>query len=176
MLQNYLKIALRNLLRNKVYSFINIGGLAIGIATCLIIMLFVQDELSYDKFNEKLDRTYRVTNDRFQNGKLIQHGTIMYPTIGPTMAKDFPEIEEYTRLMPGGDMNIKAEERIFRGDNCHFADERFFSVFSFPLLAGDRRSSLKDRHCMVLTETTANKYFHIAAQYLVVAFNAKNEC
>ena len=99
MLSNYITVAFRNILKNKVFSAINILGLGIGLAACLLIFQFVAFELSYDKFNEKLNRTCRVTNDRFQNGKLIQHGTIMYPTIGPTMAKDFPEIEEYTRLM-----------------------------------------------------------------------------
>src|SRR6478736_6228132 len=152
MLSNYLTIAWRNLLKNKAFSAINIIGLALGLAACLFIFQFVGFELSFDDFNEKLNRTYRVTNDRFQNGKLIQHGTIMYPTIGPTMAKDYPEIEEYTRLMPGGDMNIKADDRIFRGDNCLFADNNFLSVFSFPLRAGERSSALKDRYAMVITE------------------------
>ena len=162
MLRNYLIIAFRNVRKNKVFSAINIFGLGIGLAACLLIFQFVTFELSYDKFNEKFDRTYRITNDRFQNGKLIQHGTIMYPTIGPTMAKDFPEVEMYTRLMPAGDLNIKAEERIFRGDNGHFVDEHFLSVFSFPLLAGERKSALKERYSIVLTETTAKKYFQVS--------------
>jgi len=161
MLRNYLIVALRNVLKNKVFSAINIFGLGIGLAACLLIFQFVSFELSYDKFNDKLDRIYRVTNNRFQNGKLIQHGTIMYPTIGPTMAKDYPEIEEYTRLMPGGDMNVKADDRIFRGDDCHFVDNHFLSVFNFPLLAGLRESALKDPYTIVLTEKTARKYFGV---------------
>jgi len=152
MFSNYFTIAYRNVLKNKTFSSINIIGLAIGLAACLLIFQFVSFELSYDKFNEKFDRTYRVTNDRFQNGKLIQHGTIMYPTIGPTMAKDYEEIEEYTRLMPGGEVNVKVNERIFRGESCLFADEYFLSVFTFPLLAGDKPSALKDRYSMVITE------------------------
>ena len=138
MLRNYLIIAFRNVRKNKVFSAINVFGLGVGIAACLLIFQFVTFELSYDKFNEKFDRIYRITNDRFQNGKLIQHGTIMYPTIGPTMAKDFPEVEAYTRLMPAGELNIKVEDRIFLDDRGHFADEHFLSVFSFPLLAGER--------------------------------------
>src|SRR6267378_1574041 len=161
MLRNYLTIAFRNVFKSKVFSAINIFGLGIGLAACLLIFQFVSFELSYDKFNNKFDRTYRVTNDRFQNGKLIQHGTIMYPTIGPTLAKDYPEIEEYTRLMPNGEMNIKAEDKIFRGDNSHFADEHFLSVFSFPLLAGQRSTALKERYSMVLTENVAKKYFSV---------------
>lgn len=162
MLRNYILIAFRNVRKNKVFSAINIFGLGIGLAACLLIFQFVTFELSYDKFNEKFDRIFRITNDRFQNGKLIQHGTIMYPTIGPTMARDFPEVEIYTRLMPAGDLNIKAEERIFRGDNAHFADEYFLSVFSFPLLAGERLTALKERYTIVLTKSTAKKYFQVS--------------
>lgn len=82
MLRNYLTIAFRNVAKNKVFSAINIFGLGIGLAACLMIFQFVSFELSYDKFHDKFDRIYRVTNDRFLNGKLIKHGTITYPTIG----------------------------------------------------------------------------------------------
>lgn len=159
MFSNYLIIAYRNVLKHKTFSTINIIGLAIGLASCLLIFQFVSFELSYDKFNEKFERTYRITNDRFQNGKLIQHGTIMYPTIGGTMHKDYEEIEEHTRLMPGGEMNVKINDKLFRGDACHFVDEHFLSVFSFPLLAGQRATALKDRYSVVLTEKVAKKYF-----------------
>lgn len=162
MFSNYFTIAYRNVLKNKTFSAINIIGLAIGLAACLLIFQFVSFELSYDKFNEKFERTYRVTNDRFQNGKLIQHGTIMYPTIGPMMAKDYEEIEEYTRLMPGGEVTVKVNDRIFSGESCLFADEHFLSVFTFPVLAGDKLSSLKDRYSMVITERTAKKYFEVS--------------
>jgi putative ABC transport system permease protein len=162
MLRSYMVTAFRNVVKNKVFSAINVFGLGIGLASCLLIFQFVSYELSYDSFNEKLDRTYRVTNDRFQNGKLIQHGTIMYPTIGPVMARDFPEIEEYTRLMPGGNLNIKIEEKNFRGDRCHFADEHFFSVFSFKILAGQKSSLLKEPNTAVLTDRVARKYFNFS--------------
>ncbi len=162
MIRSYLIVAFRNVLKSKVFSAINVLGLSIGLAACLLIFQFVSFEFSYDKFNEKFHRTYRITNDRFQNGKLIQHGTIMYPTIGPTMARDYAEIEEYTRLMPGGTMNVKINDRNFRGDLCHFADEHFFSVFSFKLLAGERSTMLKDPYAAVLTEKTARKYFELS--------------
>jgi putative ABC transport system permease protein len=161
MLRNYLIIAFRNVTKNKVFSLINIFGLGTGLAVCLLIFQFVSHELSFDTFFDNADRIYRVTNDRFQNGKLIQHGTITYPTIGPTMAKDYPEIEMYTRLMPGGDMNVKIDDKIFRGENCHFVDEHFLSVFSFPLLAGDRTSALKEPYALVLTESVAKKYYGV---------------
>jgi putative ABC transport system permease protein len=161
MFRNYLTIAYRNILKNKTFSFINVIGLGIGLAACLLIFQFVSFELSYDKFNEKFDRTYRVTNDRFQNGKLIQHGTIMYPTIGPVMAKDYEEIESYTRIMPAGEMDVKVNDRLFRGDNCHFADEHFLSVFDFPLLAGNKITALKEKYQVVLTEHVARKYYEV---------------
>lgn len=162
MFRNYLTIALRNVVKNKVFSAINIFGLGIGLAACLLIFQFVSFELSYDNFHENLDRTYRITNDRFQNGKLIQHGTIMYPTIGPVMAKEFPEIESYTRIMPAGELNVKIDDKIFKGEDCHFMDEHFLTVFTFPVLAGDKTTALKDRYNMVLTESTAKKYFGVS--------------
>ncbi|MEI9919872.1 MAG: ABC transporter permease [Bacteroidota bacterium] len=171
MIKNYLKIALRNILKNKVFSAINVFGLGIGLAACLLIFQFVTFQLSFDTFNEKFDRTYRVTNDRFQHGKLIQHGTIMYPTIGPTMAKDYPEIEEYTRMMPGGDLNVKIEDRNYRGENVIFADEHMLSVFSYPMVAGDRATALKEPYSLVLTEETAAKYFQLPAANVAEALN-----
>ena len=160
MLRNYFTIAFRNVAKNKVFSAINIFGLSIGLAACLLIFQFVSFELSYDRFHDKFDRIYRVTNDRFQNGKLIQHGTITYPTIGPTMAKDYAEIEIYTRVFPGGELNIRVGDKIFSEDYCHFVDEHFLSVFSFSLLAGER-SALKEPYSMVLTESLAKKYFTV---------------
>jgi putative ABC transport system permease protein len=161
MLRNYFTIAFRNVAKNKVFSGINILGLGIGLAACLLIFQFVSFELGYDKFHDKFDRIYRVTNDRFQNGKLIQHGTITYPTIGPTMAKDFPEIEMYSRLMPRGELNVRIDDKNFRGGNCHFVDEHFFSVFSFTMIAGERLSALKEPYSIVLTEAFAKKYFGV---------------
>jgi putative ABC transport system permease protein len=161
MWRNYITIAFRNVLKNKVFSAINIVGLAIGLAACLLIVQFVSFELSYDQFNEKYDRMYRITNDRFQNGKLIQHGTITYPTIGATMQKDYPEIETYTRMMPTGEMNAKVGDKNFRGDETFFADERLFSVFTFPWIAGDKSTALKDKYSVVLTEHVAKKYFEL---------------
>ena len=161
MLRNYLVVAFRNVLKNKVFSGINVIGLGVGLTACLLILQFVMVELSYDKFHTKIDRIYRVTNDRFQHGKLIQHGTITYPTIGPAMAKDFPEVERYTRMMPSGDFDTRVDDRYFRGDNCHFADEHFFVVFDFPLLATQGPDILKDRYTVVLSEKTAKKYYSI---------------
>jgi putative ABC transport system permease protein len=163
MLKNYFIITWRTVSRNKVFTAINVAGLAIGLAACLLILQFVIFETSFDKFHTKLERTYRITNDRFQNGKLIQHGTITYPTIGATMAKDFPEIEMHTRIMPGGTLNARIDDRNFRGESCLFTEEHFLSVFDFKLIAGDRKTLLKDPYTAVLTETTARKYFQLPA-------------
>ncbi len=161
MLTSYLIVAFRNVMKNKVFSAINIAGLGIGLAACLLIFEFVSFELSYDSFNENLDRTYRITNDRSQHGKIIQHGTIMYPTIGPTMAKDYSEIESYTRMMPVGEQIVRIDDKVFRGNDAINADEYFFTVFSYPLLAGERLTCLKDRFSIVLTEKLARKFFEV---------------
>ena len=102
MIKNYFKTAWRNLWKNKTFSFINIAGLAIGMAACLLILQYVSFELSYDQFNKNAADIYRVYNDRYQNGKLIQHGTITYSAIGKAMQDDFPEVVNHTRVEPLG--------------------------------------------------------------------------
>jgi putative ABC transport system permease protein len=159
MIGNYLKISWRNIVKNKAFSAINVFGLAIGLAACLLIFEFVLYELSFDRFHSKGDRTFRITNDRFQNGKLIQHGTIMYPTIGPVMAAEYPEIEEYTRILPGGNLNVTIDNKNFRDEEALFVDQRFLRVFDFKLLAGDRTTLLTDPFTAALTEETARKFF-----------------
>src|ERR1700686_4690540 len=102
MIRNYFKIAWRNLKKNKIFSFINITGLAIGMAACLLILQYVSFELSYDQFNKNAADLYRVFNDRYQNGKLIQHGTITYSAIGKAMQDDFPDVVNHVRVVPFG--------------------------------------------------------------------------
>src|SRR5215210_7401715 len=102
MLKTYLVIAWRNMRKNKLFSLINMAGLAIGMAACLLILQWVNFELSYDQFNKNAADIYRVYNDRYQNGKLIQHGTITYSAIGKAMQDDYPEVVNYARVMPFG--------------------------------------------------------------------------
>src|SRR5437773_10340240 len=102
MFKNYFKTAWRNLVKNKIFSFINIAGLAIGMAACLLILQYVSFELSYDQFNKNANDIYRVYNDRYQSGKLIQHGTITYSAISKAMQDDYPEIINHTRVEPVG--------------------------------------------------------------------------
>src|ERR1700761_3044539 len=106
MIKNYFKTAWRNLWKNKVFSLINILGLSLGMAACLLILQFVNFELSFDHFNQNASNLYRVVNDRYQNNKLIQHGTITYSAVSKAMKDDFPEIQAYTRVLPGGDQKL----------------------------------------------------------------------
>ena len=106
MISNYLKIAFRNLWKHRSFSAINIGGLAIGIASCLLILQYVSFKLSFDQFHENANDVYRVANDRYQNGKLIQHGTITYSGVGRALKDDYEEVIENARVRPGGEAII----------------------------------------------------------------------
>ena len=106
MFRNYLKVALRNLWKNKGYSAINIFGLAVGIATCLLIFIFVTDELSYDRFNKKADRIYRVDADIMFGGNHMISAVVADP-MGPTLKQDFPEVEQFTRFRNYGGVLVR---------------------------------------------------------------------
>lgn len=161
MLKNYLKIGWRNLIKNKVHSLINIAGLSIGMAACLLILQYVSFELSYDRFNKNAGDIYRVYNDRFQNGKLIQHGTITYSAVGPAMKKDFPEVLENTRVVPSGSQIISYQDKKFEVKEAMAADNQFLSVFSYPLIAGNSKSALKEPNDIILSESLARKIFAV---------------
>ena len=107
MIVNYFKTALRSLIKNKLFSAINIAGLAIGMAACLLILQYVSFELGYDRFNTKAEDIYRVANDRYQAGKLIQHGTITYSAIGRALKEDFPEVIDNTRVEPFSEEGVE---------------------------------------------------------------------
>src|ERR1700733_5479058 len=111
MIKNYFKTAWRNLWKNKVFSLINILGLSLGMAACLLILQYVNFELSYDHFNKNAANIYRVINDRYQNNKLIQHGTITYSGIGKAMKTDFPEVAENARVLPSGQQVLTYKEK-----------------------------------------------------------------
>ena len=158
MLKNYLLVALRNMKRHKLFAFINILGLAVGIAASLLILEYVQFEWSFDRFHDEQVDIYRVINDRYQNGERIQRGMITYPMVGPTMAEEIPEVEKYTRLMPGGRMGIRYNSKVYSESGYFFADENFFSIFSFPILAGSPEA-MKELDIIAISETLAEKYF-----------------
>jgi putative ABC transport system permease protein len=158
MIQNYLKIALRNLLRNKVYSFINIGGLAVGMATCLLITLYVLDEISYDRFNEKADRIYRLDMDIKFGGSEKSYAVSPAPA-GPALLRDYPFIENYVRIRENGVVITKGKETI-NEQNVAFADSSLFEVFTLPMLYGNPKNALSQPNSVVITESIAKKYFN----------------
>ena len=125
MLKNYLKVALRNLWKYKSFSAINIIGLAVGTAAFLLILQYVRFKLSFDQFNKNGEDIYRVYNDRYQNGKLIQHGTITYSAISKAMYNDFPEVINYTRVEPQGPLIVINDQQKI-GEQKGFAVENSF--------------------------------------------------
>ena len=159
MLNNYLKIAFRNLWKNKGYSAINILGLAAGLATCLLIILYVSDELSYDKFHEKADRIYRVDSDIKFGGTDMKLAVCSDP-MGATLKKDYPQVEQFTRIYASeGAKLIKKGNEFINEPKIAFADSTFFDVFTFPLIAGNPKTALNDPNTAVISESGAKKYF-----------------
>ncbi len=171
MLQNYFKIAFRNLWRNKAFSAINIVGLAIGIAACFFIFQYVYFETSYDRFNTNAATIYRVPIS--YSGSMSNASTTAanHPAVGPAMKADFPEVVDFVRMvsvslfMNASTLSYdagKGEPKTFNEGNIYLADASFFSVFSYPLLAGDRKSCLLERNTIVISASTAKKYFGTA--------------
>ena len=159
MLKNYFKIAWRKVMKNKTFSFINIAGLTLGMTACLLILQYVSFELSFDQFHKNVKDIYRVYNDRYQNGKLIQHGTITYSGVGKAMNDDYEEVVENVRVLPQGEQIITYEEKKVYEEDAFAVDPNFLTMFTFPLLAGDANSALLEPKTAVLTEELARKVF-----------------
>ncbi len=160
MLKNYLKIAVRNLLRHKGYAFINILGLAVGIAASILIFLYIQNELSYDRFHKNAERTYRLTADWSNQGdsRIHQLGTPF--VLAKTIREKYPQVEHITQLCgPIGDTIARHKEIAVKEPDVFGAEPSFFDVFSFHLLLGNPETSLKDPNSIVLTESLAFKFF-----------------
>ena len=163
MLKNYLFVALRNLSKRKVHSFINIAGLAIGLASFILIFLYVQDEVSYDQYHAKSDRIYRVNSDV----KGAEYSSSMAFPVGETLVSDYDNFVEasvrffnfqaptvaISYLPDGGDIVRYNEPRFF------FTDSTLFDVFDFELLVGDKATALSRPNSLLITESTATKYF-----------------
>jgi putative ABC transport system permease protein len=160
MFRNYIKIAFRNLWKNKVYSAINIFGLAVGLAICLLITLYIVDELSYDRYNEKAERIYRVNSDiRFGGGDL--HLAVASDPMGATLKKDYPQVEEYTRIYTsGGPKLVKKGSDYINETAVAHVDSTFFNVFTLPAITGETRTALNEPNTVVITESAAKKYFN----------------
>jgi putative ABC transport system permease protein len=162
MFKNYLKIAMRILKRYKAYSFINIAGLAIGLACCLLILLYVQYERSYDRYQENADHIYRVVEelDFFGNKS---HMAITPAPFAPAMKNEFPEVKDSVRFMKGnfseGKVLVTHGTDNYYEDKWYFADHSVFKIFTFPLVKGDPKTALLEPFTVVLSEEKARKYF-----------------
>ena len=160
MLRSYLTSALRNLRRHRAYTAINALGLAVGIACCLVIFAFVRDELRFDRFHERSDRTYRVVYSTADDGQPTNANSSF--SVGPELEQTFPEISESVRFikMGWGEQRVFAHaDRRYYEQAFFFADPSVFDVFSFPLVKGDPETALADPNTLVLTESAARKYF-----------------
>ena len=158
MFKNYIKIAWRNIKRQKGYSIINIAGLALGMACAILIIFYIHHELSFDRFHENADRIYRVVIDA-----TIKQDRIVVPAaqmaFGPTVAKDFPEVAAAVRVQTRSKTMVKYADRSFYEKGLLYADASFFDVFTFPLVAGNPKTALARANTVVLTERMAKKYF-----------------
>ena len=159
MIKNYLLIAFRNAFRNKAYTLINLLGLAIGIASSIMILLFVVDEVSYDRHNEHFRDIYRICIKGKIQGNEVEAALSNAP-MGATLKTDFPEVVDFTRLFTfDGDPKVRYEEKVFIEENFYYVDSTFFSVFSSPVVYGNPEGMLSRPNTVVLTEETARKYF-----------------
>ena len=158
MIKNYLTTAFRNLWRVKFFSIINILGLAIGIAGCLLILQYVTYELSYDKFHDDHENIYRVQYNSYKNGDCLFKCAAAVPAVGPAMKDNFPEVLEYARAFPISGV-ITYKDKNFRESKMQIATPSFIQMLSFPLVIGDQNTSLSDVNTVVITEEIAKKYF-----------------
>ncbi|MEO8886133.1 MAG: ABC transporter permease [Mucilaginibacter sp.] len=158
MIKNYIKTAFRTLVKNKGFTAINILGLALGLATCLLIVFYVVDELSYDRYNVNADRIYRVNEDLKLGDYKVQYAVAM-PPLAKTLINDFPDVENAVRIKRAA-ISIKKGDEYLPENNVVFADPSVFDVFTLPLIYGDKATLLKDPNTIVISASAALKYFN----------------
>jgi putative ABC transport system permease protein len=159
MFKNYLKIAWRNLLKNKTFSLINIIGLASGLACFILIALYVADELSYDKYNDKADRIYRINSDIVFGGNKL-HLAVASDPMGAALKNDYPQVEEFVRFYASsGSKLIKKGDQFINENDVAHADSTLFNVFTLPVIAGEAKTALNEPNTVVISESAAKKYF-----------------
>ena len=158
MIKNYFKVAFRSLLKNKFYSLLNISGLAIGIASCLLIVLYVANEMSYDKHYENSANTYRLTMSGAFNGSAFDLA-LVGPAVGKAMLEDYPEVLEFGRLRQRGAPFIRQGDNVFKEENFLWADHSILSIFDINLTQGDPEKALVAPRSLVMSQTAAKKYF-----------------
>jgi putative ABC transport system permease protein len=160
MIRNYFKIAFRNLMKYKFISFINLFGLTVGLTCCMLIVAYIFNELSYDKFNPNADRIYRVTRSfNTPDGVEVLHLSAVAPPAGPLLKNDFPDIEKITRTISNGNTAMKYGEKLFNENTAYFADENLFDFFPVPVLKGNAKNALAEPFSIMLTQKIATKYF-----------------
>ena len=157
MFKSYVKVALRNMQKQKLFSFINISGLAIGMACAIVIMLYIKDEFSYDRFHENADRIYRIEASRTRDTSPNRSVYVVMPADREAF-NEIPEIESVTRYLQTNGTVTRYEDKQF-AENPRYVDPTFFEIFSFPLLRGDPKTALNDPYTAVITEEIAHKYF-----------------
>ena len=157
MFKNYLKVAFRNIRKQKGYAFINIAGWAVGMTVCALILLWVQGEVSFDRFHQNADRIYRLTID--SRIGTSQSAPVAPTPAAPALVREYPEILKAARLDRPRRMIVQFEDREFQEEGVGAVDNSFFEIFSFPFLAGDSRTALSQAYTAVITESTAKKIF-----------------
>lgn len=158
MIKNYLKVAIRYLFRNKSYTAINIAGLTIGMTGAILILLWLQNEISYDKFHKNKDRLYEVFGLTTVEGKLFTINQTEQP-LAPALKQDFPEVEATARIADDNSFLMTANDKRLTGIQGSFVDSSFFQLFSFPFIAGGKNDQLKNVYSIVITEKLAKKLF-----------------
>lgn len=173
---NYLKIAIRNIKRHKVFSFINIAGLGTGLAISLFIVLWVQDELSHDRFHKNFKNIYRIVEQwEISDGSVNPGATTPYP-LGPALRDNYPEVEESLHFLIEDGTLVGYTDKRFYENKFAFADANFFSMFSFPLLKGSPETVLKDLNALVISQSMAKKYFgNEDPMGKILAINARHD-
>jgi putative ABC transport system permease protein len=166
LLENYFKISTRNIFKHKMISFINVFSLAIGLAACVVIYLFVSDERSFDAFHSKNSNIYRLDEVQKFTGTNEQKVALSMPGMGPALKRDFPEVKNYVRLWLRGKQLITKNDTKHLIDNVITADSTFFDVFDFPLIQGDINTCLNRPLTILLTESTALKFFKTTSEAL----------
>ncbi len=159
MFKNYLKIAWRNIIRNKAFSSINILGLAIGIAASLLILQYVAFELSYDKFHVNTSRIYRVQQDRYNDGKLSTQWAAGAYAVGNHAKQAFPEVEEYVKMVRSSPLMVDYNNSNIKVEKTYFTSSSFFAVFTYPLLAGDPKTVLDAPNTVAISASLARRLF-----------------
>ncbi len=158
MLLNYFKITLRNIFKHKGYAFINIAGLAIGMACCLLISIWVLDELSFDTFHANAPDLYRVEENQHYSGR-VYHVTVTPHPLGPALKSEISGIQDAARVVWAGGHLLRYEDKVFFESDIRGVDPSFLRMFTFPLIRGESETALNSPFSLVISEDMADKYF-----------------